>query len=715
MRSFPIDLDIFRHGPGGRKFVARITLPEPGAYKIGRAVGNQIKLDFPDVSRFHAYLRVTSSGFSVLNRSTSGKTFIGNREVDQADWDGEKPLRLGPTVELVLAKGSVESLLQQSATQLTEKKAPEPLVPVVTPLVVAAPPPLPSQPATQAVQPAQPVSPVAPAVQPPPSHMVVELPDITTLRRDLDNQRKEADGEMKFPGELFNRPVVSVADLVQGGYVSGQCEYLTIGAGLGGFTWVDHLRVFGVPAAAIRAVGVHVQPYHNYRRLCGNSQIPAHERLRSNSISTPDNIWGFPGYASRETWRELKRLNLGGIKYVMQVFGEPAVAETYTPRIGDMWGSLEREMKRIGWREMMIPGRVVALRKTNDGRYALAYRVAEEDAGRGPRGQIVIARFVHIATGYPGTRFTPQLEDFKRRYPGDSQVAAAYAPHQHIYADLERNPRPAVIVVQGRGIVASRVLQRLFEARKENPQLQVVHLMRTPIGDREGSKWQRARRAVFNHTELQPFNWPKACWTGELRRDLDRAPPHVRAQMFKALGGTSTADRRDWIRIQRQGFAEGWYHVRFGNVSGIDYVNEERRKLSIVIDGHDKQKFTIVADGIIDCTGLVGDVREAPFLRDMMATYELRQNLNINNQPVGIAVTNDFEILGMQNLPGRCYAAGQITIGGPAAAVDSFLGLQYGALRSVDHLYEVGAPWVRRFGPFRSSGQWLKWCANARP
>ena len=61
------------HGPGGRRFVARITLPEPGAYKIGRSVGNQIKLDFADVSRTHAFLNVTSSGFYVLNRSNRAR------------------------------------------------------------------------------------------------------------------------------------------------------------------------------------------------------------------------------------------------------------------------------------------------------------------------------------------------------------------------------------------------------------------------------------------------------------------------------------------------------------------------------------------------------------------------------------------------------------------------------------------------------------------
>jgi hypothetical protein len=78
-------------------------------------------------------------------------------------------------------------------------------------------------------------------------------------------------------------------------------------------------------------------------------------------------------------------------------------------------------------------------------------------------------------------------------------------------------------------------------------------------------------------------------------------------------------------------------------------------------------------------------------------------------------VSNDFEITGMSNDKGRLYAAGTITQNGPYAAVDSFLGLQYAALRSVDNLGALGATEVSRFGPGRSFSQWLKWCSGASP
>jgi hypothetical protein len=80
-----------------------------------------------------------------------------------------------------------------------------------------------------------------------------------------------------------------------------------------------------------------------------------------------------------------------------------------------------------------------------------------------------------------------------------------------------------------------------------------------------------------------------------------------------------------------------------------------------------------------------------------------------------LAVTNDFEVLQMRNHYGRLYAAGAITFGGPYAAVDSFLGLQYAALCAVDGLVSARAPNLRRLNGFNSLRQWLKWVQNQAP
>ena len=154
--------------------------------------------------------------------------------------------------------------------------------------------------------------------------------------------------------------------------------------------------------------------------LCEYSQIPEHERIRSNSISTPDNIWGFPGYASRECVRDLVRGRLVGLKHVLQVFGEPALTESYTPRLGDVYKSFDQEAKRIGWEDMWLYGQVLAIRKTDDERFVIAYRVPSEFMpGKLPRRARVfyIARFVQLSTGYAASNFLPDLQAFKRVAP----------------------------------------------------------------------------------------------------------------------------------------------------------------------------------------------------------------------------------------------------------------------------------------------------------
>ena len=69
----------------------------------------------------------------------------------------------------------------------------------------------------------------------------------------------------------------------------------------------------------------------------------------------------------------------------------------------------------------------------------------------------------------------------------------------------------------------------------------------------------------------------------------------------------------------------------------------------------------------------------------------------------------------MRNGDGRVFASGVITLGGPYAAVDSFLGLQYAALRSVDSLTALRAAGLRRLDGFRSLAQWTRWAIGAKP
>ena len=66
-----------------------------------------------------------------------------------------------------------------------------------------------------------------------------------------------------------------------------------------------------------------------------------------------------------------------------------------------------------------------------------------------------------------------------------------------------------------------------------------------------------------------------------------------------------------------------------------------------------------------------------------------------------------FEVTGTRNGDGLIFASGSATLGGPYATVDSFLGLQYQALRITDELSKYG--FGKKLGVGRSTSQWWKW------
>ncbi len=650
----------------GSQTSGRVVLDGRGPFNIGRSSANQVVLSHPQISRTHVVLTVDQRTVRINDQGSQNKTYLDGKPVTQTTWAPEQEMRIGPF-----------NLRYRHTDASNQRRAPAPTN---------------DDTRYAADAPVQPADARPGAVAP----------------------------RAAFPGRIFEQRIVSIRELVASGKVAGETSYMAIGGGIGSFCWVDHLRVFGVPANAIRVIGLagDKRPYAKWGRLCKVSQIPDHERIRSNSISAPDNIWGFPGYASRETVRELKRGNIGGLKYVLQVFGEPNLTESYTPRTVDVYRSFDRETRRIGWEGMWLYGQVVGIRKTDDERFAIAYRVPSEfapDLAPEQRERIYIARYIQISTGYPASNFLPDLQKFRSENPEHRDIVVnAYEEHEDVYRQLEA--KGGTVLIRGRGIVASRVIQRVFEAREKNKDIRLLHLMRTPIA--RGHKYDLATRVVRNDVEQQPFNWPKACWGGTLRARLETASPEERAKLMRDWGGTTTADRDDWNRMIEAGTREGWYKVFYGNVSAM---SEKGGRIVTRLESTDRylENVDLTADFIVDCTGLVARVDETPILKDVIATYDLPRNNAAGEgaelRLAGLTVTNSFEIAGLQNGRARAWAAGVVTASGPYAAVDSFLGLQFAALRSVDHLGALGAPGVSRFGPLRSISQWLKWCAGSSP
>lgn len=496
---------------------------------------------------------------------------------------------------------------------------------------------------------------------------------------------------------------VSVAALRSSGFDVAETTYLAIGGGIGSFTWIDHLLIYGANAADIMCIGLEKKPYSRYERLCAFSQIPRHERLRSNSDSCPDNIWGWPGYAVREIASLVMQMRFGAAaKVLWQIFAEPTFAQTYTPRAGNVFKSMDREAQRIGWDRLSHYGRVRTIRKTDDGRYVVAYTETRQDTGRVTK--YVVARYVHLAIGYPSLRVLPDLRQYREQTRDYKRVVNAYDDHEHVYTRLRQHG--GTVLLRGRGIVASRILQRIYELRAENSAIRVVHLMRTP--KTEGYRFGAAKRTVANHWEFQPFNWPKACWGGDLRVQLEDANEDERQSLLKAWEGTTTADRTDWRDIVEEGRRSGWYKIDFGNVHDIQ---PQGQQIALQIKARDGGGMSgLSADFIIDCTGLVAEISVDPLLNDMITHYSLQLNKRKR-----LHVSNDFMVTGMENGEGKMFASGTLTLGGPYAPVDSFLGLQYAAQRSVDTLTSHNAPGLRYLNGLRSVRQWLRWVQGVTP
>ena len=516
-------------------------------------------------------------------------------------------------------------------------------------------------------------------------------------------------GQQSFLQQFEASEFVSRSQIYSSGMRIDETEYVALGSGMGSFTFVDTLRVSGIDSEKIWVIGPNPKPYNRYQTLCLNSQIRPHNRLRSGSDSCPDNVWGWPGYAMREACRDFGKGRVdAALQHLWKVFAEPVFADTYTPKSQDVFDSVDREAKRIGWERMWRYGKVRCIRKTAEGRYAIVYSCSDRDK---QEYRVLFAKYIHLATGYSAIRFLSSLQAYRERTGDITSVVNAYENHEHIYQHLEKHG--GTVVVRGGGIVASRVIQRLYELRQVNSRITLVHLLRTqkPTGNKVGF----AKRGVANYWEFQPYNWPKATWGGDMRDQLERANPAERSRLLskEVWGGTTTASRRDWQDIIVEGNRDKWYLLLFGEVKDVNLNSNSsygQGKLAIqYIDKNTQSSQYQVADFIIDATGLEARPQFQPFLGDLIDRYGLSTN------PLGrLDVTNDFLVKGMENGAGRMYASGVVTLGGPYAPVDTFLGLQYTARRSVDHLVEIKSG-ARYLKGFYSLSQWFKWAFNQAP
>jgi pSer/pThr/pTyr-binding forkhead associated (FHA) protein len=491
-----------------------------------------------------------------------------------------------------------------------------------------------------------------------------------------------------------------------------EVEYATIGGGLGSFIWVDLLRIGGVSTERIRVLGMEQQPYGRYQQLCLNTQIVPQERLRSPADACPDNLWGFPNYATLEAIKDIAKGKLrSGLSHLWQVFAEPTLASTYTPKSGDVIAAIDREAARISWRKMTRTAHVEAIRKTTDGRYAIVYTCQQPTDYA-----CTIARYVHIATGYPALQFLPDLQAYRDRTQDFKTVVNAYEPHEHIYESLANYG--GTVLLRGTGIVAARILQKLYTLRRNNDapgerlrqrvEIRVIQLLRS--AKIEGNKYGLADRKVEHNYEFQPFNWPKSAWGGQYKTILENATPEQRQNLLADWGGVTTMNRPDWRKIITGGINKGWYQIFYGEVQQVVPHATHGGTITTVKESGVKGDIQLESDFIIDATAVDAPIMASPLLQDLVQQY----NLSLN-QLGRLTVNPEFELTEMANQSGKIYASGSITLGNYYAPVDSFLGLQYAAFNITQDLLDRKAIELKPLVLSRSLVQWWKWINNRSP
>jgi hypothetical protein len=474
---------------------------------------------------------------------------------------------------------------------------------------------------------------------------------------------------------------------------------VSVGGGIGSFVTVDYLRVAGgMSVDDIRVLSRLSHPCQTYQHLATVSQIPSHGRIRSDASSRPDNLWGFPSYAVQEALQERR------LRPLLQVLVEPVFADFYTPRLRTVLASIEREATRIRYTQMLVRGNVQVVRRRLGGGYFTLLTPHPEQPPHPdrplPAPIAYRSRDVHLAVGYPGLRFLPDLQRFRELYDLHHAVNA-YEEHEHVYEALRR--RPGTVLVRGAGIVASQVLERLIRDRVEGgAQTRILHMFRTYVAGAHGPHpW--ARRAGSDGFAYQGFNYPKSVWGGQLRARTHRLEGADRVRVYEEIGGTTTPWREHWQRLLEEGRTAGWYRTQVGTIEDLRLDQD-----TVVARLHPpNDAIELRVDYLIDCTGLDGDVAEHQVLRDLLDRGGAQRN------PLGrLDVDQSFRLRGAESADGRVYVSGAAAYGGYFPGVDTFLGLQIAAQEIADDLARRGR--CQRLGPLRSTVEWLKWATASQ-
>jgi len=491
---------------------------------------------------------------------------------------------------------------------------------------------------------------------------------------------------------FFQKPRLSLTELKNSGIALEKKMFVSLGGGIGSFCWVDSLRIHAVAAADIAVIAHHGRPYQQFKQYCDRSGLSPQDRLRSDSGARPDNFWGFPGYAVDEWWDNLRhgQWHAAG-KVAWQIFTEPLLADFYTPTAGRLYASIEREMQRIDWESMVRPGSALFIRQLNDDGYAIFYRTP------GRQVRIMLAKIVHLALGHT----VKQANYLPTKAP--DQVLSGYNLQADFFRCVEETQ--ASVMVVGRGIVAARIIERLLPKAAQQPERAIISLFRSPLGETADSR--QIEQASFAGWRLQPFNWPRSTFGGPLMETLQSVPPTARRQLAKTWSAASTPPRTQWLRELQKAAVARRYRTLYGQIA---HIEQQGARLAIQITPSPpatSDAVTIQADYLVDCSGFDDQVAHHFIYTDLMTTYQLPTT------PAGsLQVNAYFEIETLSSNAGKIIVSGSGAAGNHYGPVDSFLGHQYAAVKTIESLSTL--PWtkLRPLNLVRSLRGWLQWILN---
>lgn len=474
-----------------------------------------------------------------------------------------------------------------------------------------------------------------------------------------------------FPARDFMAETVDVAALVASGRRVDTAALVSIGGGPASFALVDLLRARGVAAARLRVIAAEADPLHRIVAVAAMLGLGDDDRLRASADATLDNLWSVPNHAWRESFAALKALRPGAALWpLIATFFGSTLATPYGPRLGDVRAAVRREARRIGWDDLRLPGRALALRKTADGRFAIAYRLSLELAEGEARNGFVVAEHVHVATGWPPFAYTPLVERFRRVHRGNYRVAALREPHEAALAALRRDG--GTVAVLGAGYDVLVTLERLLRLRASQRQVIIV---------RVGAAF------VFGDDV-----WPRAA-----RRGRPSDPP-------PAAPRPNVPERDDVLAALELGLADGWYREIDGVPTGLDLAGDSVT-VTVASAAVPERPLSFAASVVLDGRDADTDPLAQPFYRDLATTYGLPRHPDAAGAVRPGLVTDDaYALPTLGTGAGLAFASGLPVVGGGFGPVDSFLGARVAAFAIADRL--AGPLALKRFSGARSLAAW---------